>query len=271
MPSIKPHIFFHSHMDSPEAWKSALKTQFDDFRFSTEDNIDDPDSVDVALLWTVPERGLRHLSNLRAVLSLGAGIDQINLDQLPEAVPIARLVDDSLTRTMTEYAKAAVYRYHRRLHIFEQHSRERIWEFIEPKAACETAVGVLGLGEVGSNIATALQRDGFKVYGWSRSVKSLEMIDTYGGQDGLLSMVGQCEIIVNVLPLTADTRTSWRATCLHILLQELASSTWAVDSMWSTRICSKPSIWDTLKRRRWTSRLWSRCRYRIHSGIIRPS
>jgi len=147
------------------------------------------------------------------VLSLGAGIDQINLDQLPEAVPIARLVDDSLTRTMTEYAKAAVYRYHRRLHIFEQHSRERIWEFIEPKAACETAVGVLGLGEVGSNIATALQRDGFKVYGWSRSVKSLEMIDTYGGRDGLLSMVGQCEIIVNVLPLTADTR--------HILARDL--------------------------------------------------
>jgi glyoxylate/hydroxypyruvate reductase A len=126
---------------------------------------------------------------------------------------LARLVDASLTRTMVDYAKAAVYRYHRRFHIFERQSRDRSWMYIQPTLTADTSIGILGLGEIGREIAVALQREGFTVRGWSRSPKQLQNVETYTGRDGLTSMVGRCAIVVNVLPLTDETR--------HMLSREL--------------------------------------------------
>jgi len=206
MGQIRPSIFFHSNLDSPDEWRASLATEFEDFTFSVGNDVASPESVDVALVWTLPDDGLQRFVNLRAILSLGAGIDQLDLERLPKHVPIARLVDESLTRTMVDYAKTAVYRYHRRFHFFERQSQNGRWTFISPTLTAETSVGILGLGEIGRAIALALQREGFAVYGWSRSPKHLAGIMTYTGGDGLKSMVGRSNIVLNVLPLTDETR-----------------------------------------------------------------
>jgi glyoxylate/hydroxypyruvate reductase A len=210
---LKPHIFFHSNIDSPDEWRAALATEFEDFTFSVGREIASPESVDVALIWTLPDDGLERFVNLRAILSLGAGIDQLDLGRLPKHVPIARLVDASLTRTMVEYAKTAVYRYHRRFHVFERQSRNCQWTFIPPTVSAATSIGVLGLGEIGREIALALQHEGFAVHGWSRTPKKLEGVTTHTGRDGLTRMVGSSNIVLNVLPLTEETR--------HMLCRDL--------------------------------------------------
>ena len=213
MGDLKPSIFFHSAIDSPDEWRAALATQFDDFTFSVSSGVGNPESVDIALIWTVPEEGLERFINLRAILSLGAGIDQMNLGRLPKQVPIARLVHSSLARTMVDYAKTAVYRYHRRFHLFERQSRNCRWAFIPPTLTADTSVGILGLGEIGREIALALRREGFDVRGWSRTPKQLEGVITYTSRDGLKTMVGCSNIVLNVLPLTDETR--------HILSRDL--------------------------------------------------
>jgi glyoxylate/hydroxypyruvate reductase len=206
MGQVNPHIFFHSNLDSPDEWRAALATEFEEFTFSAGSAVPHPESVDVALIWTLPQDGLDRFINLRAVLSLGAGVDQLDLRRLPRHVPLARLVDASLTRTMVEYAKTAVYRHHRRFHFFEREAQNHRWTFISPRTTAETSIGVLGLGEIGKEIALALQREGFAVHGWSRSRKQLEGVTTHTGRDGLRSMVGRSNIVLNVLPLTDETR-----------------------------------------------------------------
>lgn len=201
----RPGIFFHSELDSAEEWRAALSTQFRDFTFCTGP-VANPECVDVALLWTVPEEGLERFTNLRAILSLGAGIDQLEAARLPSCVPVARLLDASLTRTMVDYAKAAVYRYHRRFHLFEHQSREGRWTFLPPTMTAATSVGILGLGEIGKEIAMALCGEGFTVRGWSRTPKHLDNVQSYTGRSGLEAMVGCSSIVLNVLPLTDETR-----------------------------------------------------------------
>jgi glyoxylate/hydroxypyruvate reductase len=213
MVRIKPNIFFHSNIDSPDEWRAALATQFEEFAFSVNSDVDDPRSVDIALIWNLPDGGLERFTNLRAILSLGAGIDQLEPERLPKHVPIARLVDASLTRTMVDYARTAVYRHHRRFHIFERQSRDCKWTFIPPTLTGNTSVGILGLGELGLEIALALQREGFDVHGWSRTQKQIENVTTYTGRDGLKIMVGCSDVVLNVLPLTDETR--------HILSRDL--------------------------------------------------
>jgi len=201
----KLHLFFHSELDNPALWQAALSEQLGELYFSTVDNCTKPDSVDIALLWTAPPSGLADFSALKAVLSLGAGINQLDLSSLLHEVPVARLVDNSLTQTMVEYARAAVFRYHRALHRFEQHSRQRLWQFETPVLAQQRTIGVLGLGELGSTIALALASDGFKVQGFSRSPKNLPSIICHSGEQGLYQLAAQVELLINVLPLTAET------------------------------------------------------------------
>src|ERR1700736_4643085 len=176
---MKPNILFNSHLDSPEEWRTALAKHFGDFKFSVAGDEESPEDVYIALVWTIPDGGLERFVNLRAILSLGAGVNQLDPARLPAHVPLARLVDPSLTRTMVDYAKTAVYRYHRRFHEFERLSRRSEWKFIPPTLTRDTSVALLGLGELGREIAGYLRHECFRVLGWSRTPKHMDNIQTY--------------------------------------------------------------------------------------------
>lgn len=203
--TLRPHVLFNSEWDSSLAWKAALTSHFADLGFSTADDACDPDAVNIALIWKVPSDGLQRFRNLKAILSLGAGVNQLDPLELPQGIPLARLVDQTLTDTMVEYAKAAVFRCHRNFDVFERHGRSECWQYVAPKLARDTTVGVLGLGELGSAIATALQQEGFEVHGWSRTLKSLPGVSSHSGSNGLNELARGCRILVNVLPLTPQT------------------------------------------------------------------
>src|SRR4029077_8905612 len=47
---------------------------------------------------------------------------------------------------------------------------------------------------------------GFPTAGWSRTAKDLPCIETFHGADGFARLLAQSDILVNVLPLTRDTR-----------------------------------------------------------------
>src|SRR5207237_10425209 len=51
-----------------------------------------------------------------------------------------------------------------------------------------------------------LQALGFPVSGWSRSAKAVAGFATYAGADGLTTMLAASEILVCLLPLTAETK-----------------------------------------------------------------
>jgi glyoxylate/hydroxypyruvate reductase len=206
MSTEHPHIFYASELDRSAAWRAALATEFDSFELSTADSLVDPQTVDVALLWRIPEEGLGRFTRLRAVLSLGAGVNQIGLERIPPHVPLAKLADVTLTAQMVEYAKATVYRYHRRLHIFERHSARAHWQFELPMSASKTRIAVLGLGSIGLAVAEALRDEGFTVGAWSRHERQLDGMRTHTHASGLETLLGESDIVINLLPLTAQTR-----------------------------------------------------------------
>lgn len=206
MSSPTPHIFFSSTLDSPEAWKNALARHLPELVFTTGPHCADPGAVDVALMHKPPAEGFSAFTNLRAVISLSAGINQFSAAMLPSGVALSRSIDPTLTHHMVTYAKTAVYRYHRRFHEFERHSRQGLWRFERPRSNGEATIGILGLGEIGSAIGAGLAADGFGVKGWSRSPKEVPGVVAYAGDAGLHDMVEGADIVINVLPLTEATR-----------------------------------------------------------------
>lgn len=199
-------VYFHSELDDPLQWKATLTEVLHGLHFVTGPSCDAPASVDIALVWTPPPQGLNAFPNLRAVLSLGAGVDQLQLEALDSRIPVARLVDPTLTARMVEYCKAAVFYFHRHLHVHQRHQARRIWKFIPPESAGERRILVLGQGELGAAVAVGLAGEGFSVSGWSRSIKKLPGVESLCGADMLAPAVAASDIVINLLPLTSQTR-----------------------------------------------------------------
>ena len=201
-------ILFSSKTDDPEAWRAALAQHFDDLDFRVwPDDAGDPADVEFALVWAQKEGALKRYPNLRAIFSLGAGVEHILRDRdLPAGVPIVRLVDAQLSRDMTEYVLGWVLYYHRDHHRYRALQAAREWRPLAPVSAADRPVGILGLGELGRASAAALANLGFRVRGWSRTAKEIEGVTCFRGADGLGDFLVGTEILVCLLPLTPETR-----------------------------------------------------------------
>jgi glyoxylate/hydroxypyruvate reductase len=142
----------------------------------------------------------------KLILSFGAGVDHILCDpHLPRHLPLVRLVDPYMTDAMSEYVVLEVLRLHRRDPDYRAQQNARIWRELEQKNAAERRVGILGFGALGQDAGRKLKGLGFDVALWSRSKKSVPGLAGYAGAAALPTLLGRSEILVCLLPLTAET------------------------------------------------------------------
>jgi glyoxylate/hydroxypyruvate reductase A len=121
-------------------------------------------------------------------------------------VPVARLVDTRLTQGMTEWVLLNVLRFHRQDLEYRDLQVRRVWEELPAPETSARRIGIMGLGELGTDAARALRALGFPVMGWSRRPKQVEGVETFHGDDGLLAMAARADMLVCLLPLTPQTR-----------------------------------------------------------------
>jgi glyoxylate/hydroxypyruvate reductase A len=170
------------------------------------EQLGDPADISYAAAWHPPRGLLARLPNLRAIFSLGAGADHILNDATLPDVPVARIVDPDLTMRMSEYVALHVLMHHRGQRRYDAQQRERVWFEHAQVPASEIAVGIMGLGVLGSDAASVLHRLGFRVAGWSRTAKTLTGVETYHGADSLDAFLRRSELLVCLLPATPATR-----------------------------------------------------------------
>ncbi len=190
----------------PNRWRDALKAAGGRREIVLEPGHSADPSIEYAVVWKQPPGLLENLPNLKAIFSLGAGVDHIFLDKRLKDVPVVRIVADDLSNRMSEYVVWRVLDHFRRGRSYRKQQAQKIWhERLQP-AAREITVGIMGFGELGRDVGEKLKTMGFKVAGWSRSEKTAEGIDTYAGSAGLDRFLGATDILVVLLPLTAQTR-----------------------------------------------------------------
>jgi len=167
-----------------------------------------PEQIDYALSFRPPPGLLKSLPNLKAVFSLGAGVDGfLTNSDYPKHVPLVRFVDDTLSREMATYVVLHTLMFHRNQRALDDAQRKGIWlQSMLPRRTEETRVGILGMGEIGTLCAERLRDLGFAVSGWSRSRKNAEGIKSFAGDGELGSFLAQSDILVCLLPLTRETK-----------------------------------------------------------------
>jgi glyoxylate/hydroxypyruvate reductase A len=184
------------------------------------DHVGDPAEIGYACAWKPPPGLLAQFPHLKAIFSLGAGVDHLIGDPLLPAVPLVRVVDRDLTARMTEYVVLHVLLHHRRLRLYQAQQRERVWHEHAQPAASEVVVGILGLGVLGREAAELLARIGFRVAGFGRTEKSVPGIETFHGKNGLDAFLARTEILLCLLPHTPATEGILNLTLLRKLKRD---------------------------------------------------
>lgn len=172
----------------------------------------DPAEIEFALAWKPPPGVFESMTQLRAVCSLGAGVDAlVQRTDIPDHAAIARIAGPRLAADLAAYGVAMTVDWWKRLD--EQRHSNR-WMPLEPRPA--PRVGLLGTGRMGQAAARAFRALDLQVAAWNRSgnafprrsagTEDLGSLDVFHGPDGLTALVSRSDVVFNLLPLTPETR-----------------------------------------------------------------
>ncbi|WP_223457923.1 2-hydroxyacid dehydrogenase [Pseudomonas sp. A-R-26] len=188
-----------------QKWRACLSTLAPQLEFRQWPDIGNPAEVRYILAWEPLADIAEQFGNLRLLYAAGAGVDQFDLARLPAHVSLIRLVESSMADIMAEYVLFGVLALHRDILAYQEDQRSGRWHPRPIVHASQRRVGVMGVGNLGRAALDRLQPLGFQLSGWNRSLKEVPGGRCYVGPDELEAFLGQCDILVNMLPLTPET------------------------------------------------------------------
>ena len=191
-----------------EVWSSALQEAMPEMNVKVYPDEGDVNDIEYAVVWKHPRGILNQYPNLKAILSLGAGVDHVISDpELPEGLPIVRLVDKKLTHEMLLHSLHWVLHFHSDQYLYRIQQQSREWIQQSSVQSEDRTIGIMGLGNIGKSIGDSLVNLDFNVVGWgARPKNSLGEINYYYGQEQLAVFLRQSDILINVLPLSENTK-----------------------------------------------------------------
>jgi glyoxylate/hydroxypyruvate reductase len=191
-------VLLCGEMDAAEmaVWRKALAAAMPEASWLDRDAARaQAKDVQAAVVANPAPGSLQGLPQLRLIQSLWAGVDRLLADRtLPAGVPIARMVDPMMSAAMAETALWAVLSLHRGFFAYAARQRRGVWRQHAQRRADELQVLILGQGEMGRAAAARIAALGYRMAGWRRDGSPLP------------PLLARADIVVNLLPLTADTR-----------------------------------------------------------------
>lgn len=199
-------VVFISTAETAERWAEPLQAALPEDELHFESDAVAPDEVDVVLT-AAPEPGaLAPFTRLKLIQSIWMGVETLVTDRtLPRDVPLARMIDPSMTRAMVESAAAHVLNAHLRMDELMRQQREARWKLLRNPTTDARTVGILGMGALGCAVAEMLLQLGFRVRGWSRTPKEISGVESFAGEASVSAFLAGSEILVVLIPLTPQT------------------------------------------------------------------
>jgi len=196
---------YKSSAERGAVWAKQFAEKAPELPFRVWPDIGDPSAVRYLAAWTLPADLATAFPNLEVLFCVGAGVDQLDLTQVPPGIPVVRMIEPGLVEGMVEYATLAVLALHRHWPAYISQQRERRWNTLPIRTAPARRVGVMGLGVLGQAVLAKLRDFGFRCAGWARSRREIDGVECYAGEEALDAFLARTDILVCLLPLTEAT------------------------------------------------------------------
>jgi glyoxylate/hydroxypyruvate reductase A len=199
----------------PEPWLVGLRAAFPAAHVEVWQPGASP--ADHAVVWAPPQQFFDEQAALKGVFNIGAGVDALLKLRLPPQATVVRLDDAGMSVQMAEYVCHAVIRHFREFDGYDADIQAGKWSYRKPLERSKFPVGVMGLGVLGARVAQSVAQFDFPVMGWSRSAKELAGVRCFAGAVQFNDFLASTRILVNLLPLTPETRDIMRLETLSRL------------------------------------------------------
>ncbi len=209
-------IAFVTTEEIESQWLSELLRQDPQLNIKIWPEVGIAEDVEYAIVAKPPADALGALPNLKAVLSMWAGVEDLLSDPKINHLPIVRMIEPGLTNGIVSYVVHHVTGFH--IHTDAYADRNWIHPFhTDMRVTNDTAVGILGLGTLGQACAEALVSLGFEVAGFSNTRKQIAGVKSFAGASELPSFLRGINVLVSILPRTPDTNNLINAETLAML------------------------------------------------------
>ncbi len=166
-------------------------------------DINEPESVRLAVLWDHPFGITANMPKLKQVVSMGAGMDHINADNsIAPNVSRSRIVTQALQHNMVQYVLQYILYDHRHHASYLKQQTHQHWQVLEDAAM--PVVGFLGLGKLGQYVANQCAALGFQTMAWTAQQQHPDHPCLHG-KDGLRQICQNSRYLVVLLPLNDAT------------------------------------------------------------------
>lgn len=209
--------------DQQDLYYQLLQAALPDWTIACWPQEVNAEAVTHVVAWKPPVDFFHRFPNLQVIFTLGAGVDKfLQRNDIPEDVTIIRLTDAGMAQQMTEYALYGLLHYQRQMDIYQRQQRAGIWQPKPTRLAKNTRVTILGLGQLGMQVAQNLAHLGYPVSGWSRQPREIENVRCVHGCAALDSLLLETDVLFSVLPATTETTHLLNAERLALLPKNAA-------------------------------------------------
>lgn len=164
------------------------------------------DEAEVIYAWGFPTELLPREKRLRWVQGMGAGVDAfLGPGLLPPEVIVTRTIG-AHGPWMAEYVVGHLLARCLDLERIRADQAARRWPIYFPERLHGKTLGLVGIGAIGQAIARAARGLGMRVVGLGRTARRARYVDRVYPRRALRTMLGQCDVVVVVVPFTPDTR-----------------------------------------------------------------
>ncbi|MDH3299342.1 MAG: glyoxylate/hydroxypyruvate reductase A [Acidimicrobiia bacterium] len=195
----------------PDQWMAAMAAELPEEDLFLWPQVGASGSVEYVLAWEMTIEDLTDFPNLKAVFSLGAGVDQwMGLAEHPElgSVDVVRLVDPAMSDQMAAYALHWVLHYQRGFDQVAGLKQQRQFKPPSQTDGSDYTVGILGHGNIGRRVSQAFIDLGYPINAWTRSGGRGHpdpSVTHFIGSEQLDDFLAASRAVVNVLPNTDET------------------------------------------------------------------
>ena len=205
-------VYLSETLHLPAFFQAAFAPLAARVRLRLPHEIEDPASVRFALAWQPAADAFRPYPNLKVACSIAAGVDSlVACPSLPPQAIVTRVRDDNQAHLMAGFAVWHVVWHHRNMGAILADVAAGLWNWRGHPlhlAPANCPVGVLGFGLMGRAVARALAALGFPVFAASRGRPEATEpgVTVLSGADAIRQVAARATMLINVLPLTSETR-----------------------------------------------------------------
>jgi len=162
--------------------------------------------AEILYAWKFPPPLYAKARRLKWLQVMGAGVDWALVPELPPGVVVTR-APGVFGPWMAEYVVGWCSWVTQRVEEYREAQRQRRWlDHVLPDRLAGKTMAIVGLGDIGRDIARVAQGLGMRVLGVSRRGRPVREAARMYKVGGLAGAMAQADFVVLLLPLTAETR-----------------------------------------------------------------